>query len=770
MSSGRGLDFEGLSKALLNRSRELIPGWLPGGKLIGLEWCCGDITGKPGKSLKVNIQTGKWKDFAAGIAGGDLISLYAAIEHISSGDAYKQLSNKLSYVAHYSNSKAPNMADELCPPPSNAPMPNFNHLKLGAPSGQWSYRSMQGELLYYIIRYDPPGEKKQFIPYSWSGKTNQWIKKAWPNPRPLYGLEFIDSHPNTPILIVEGEKACDSARTVISKYIVITWQGGAQAFKQSDITPLYGRKILIWPDSDKPGVEAGAKLASILSEHCPEVKLLDVGGMDSGFDAYDAFNIEGWTWDTFLTWAKPRAQIIRSTPEPALVPEVVEQLAPMPTDSDQPDITVQVDTGEATHITQSMAAAIDKLGLATQKNGAPIPNSDNVLRALERFDEFKDAIWYDEFHNKIFTRWQTRPRELEDLDLTNISIFMQRNLGMQKTTEYLVKQGVMSYAHANIKNEPKDWLESLVWDGTPRVRQFFIDYFGAHDDEYSKSASQNWWVSMAARIYTPGCKVDNMVILEGGQGKFKSTALGAIGGPWYTEVNESVTSKDFFLAIQGKLLIEIGELDSFSRSEVNTIKKVITSQIDRFRPPYGALPKDFPRRSVFVGTTNEDEYLKDHTGARRFWPVKISTINVDKIKADREQLFAEAVALFKSGANWWDMPKDLTETQQENRRQVDEWESFVADYLIGKHEITVWDVAINCFKMEAHRVDRSTQMRIAKCIAKFGWHKFNTTKNGKQVKVWQRPDGKPVQASQQPKLINYAERIRDLVKAPSEFQ
>ena len=114
--------------------------------------------------------------------------------------------------------------------------------------------------------------------------------------------------------------------------------------------------------------------------------------------------------------------------------------------------------------------------------------------------------------------------------------------------------------------------------------------------------------------------MDNMIVLEGEQGSLKSTALGALGGPWYAEVNESVQSKDFHLSLQGKMIIEIAELDSFSKAETTRIKQVITCQTDRYRKPYGHYTEDHPRTCVFAGSTNEDQYLRDHTGGWRFVP------------------------------------------------------------------------------------------------------------------------------------------------------
>ena len=233
-----------------------------------------------------------------------------------------------------------------------------------------------------------------------------------------------------------------------------------------------------------------------------------------------------------------------------------------------------------------------------------------------------------------------------------------------------------------------------------------------------------------------------MVVLEGAQGIGKTNALRAIGGEWYTEAHEAVTSKDFFMTMQGKLLIEIAELDSFSRAEVTRIKQVITCKTDRFRAPYGRSAKDNPRQCVFVGTTNESHYLRDHTGGRRFWPMKCGKIDLELIKQNREQFFAEAVTRFKAGEPWYEMPIE-THEEQEQRRQVDEWEEPIADHLSNPTiaETTVFEIATECLKFDVPKIDRSVQIRIAAALRKLGWELPNngpTWRDGKMRRIYKK--------------------------------
>lgn len=270
------LDFEGLSRFLLLRINELLPSWLPGGKIVGHEYCCGNLSGSQGKSCKVNIRTGMWADFASDGRGGDLISLYAEIHKIGQGEASKQLKEQYSYmpsmgvsVSHETSPAVPQLV-----PPGGVPNPNFTHFKHGDPVKTWCYRSAEGNPLFYVARYDVE-DGKEFIPFTWAG--DRWQNKAWPENRPLYGLEQLAEYPKKPIILVEGEKACDAARKIVSPhYLVLTWSGGSKAFSKTDFSPIYGRNIVLWPDADEPGIIAMHKIASILHSHCPSIKTIKV--------------------------------------------------------------------------------------------------------------------------------------------------------------------------------------------------------------------------------------------------------------------------------------------------------------------------------------------------------------------------------------------------------------------------------------------------------------------------------------------------------------
>lgn len=724
------IDFEGLAAALLARARDFIPSWLPGGKLVGHEYTCGSLLGGRGDSFKANINTGAWADFASTDKGGDLISLYAAINKIKNSEAAKTLAEQINFV---SNNLPPNAAPlsnvpretMLIAPPEAASLPPMTHGQHGKPTGSWSYRDTSGRLLFLIARYDTK-DGKQFLPWSWDGR--QWICKAWPMPRPLFGLPELAQAPNRPVLIVEGEKTCEAARKLAGDhYCVVTWPNGSKAVGKADWSPLYGRKVLIWPDADEPGIVAGQEIAKILHSHCPEVKIIDSFNRNDGWDAADAVK-DGWTWEQFKAWAKSIVRVFEINVS----------------------VTVQTESDNGP-VHESCYALWERLGLPQQANGQPIVNEDLALRVFDGLDQFNGKIWFDEFHQKQFTTWRSeggQPREWRDIDDLTLCAVFQRDFGLRKMTDSTIKKAVRIYAHQHIRNEPRDWMKSLIWDKKQRIETFFCEAFGAENTPYVCAASRNFWLTMVARILFPGCQVDNMVILKGEQGTYKSTALRLIGGKWYTEAHESVTSKDFYMILHGNLLIEISELDAFNRAENNTIKKVVTCATDRFRPPYGTRAENFPRQCVFVGTTNEEQPLKDYTGGRRFWPINIHSISPDFIRDNRDQLFAEAVEILNSEnpknhadrtvSAWWKMPHAETLAAQEFNRQSDDWEEIIDAFLSNRMstEITVPQVAKDCLFIGADRLDKATQMRIARNLSAIGWKRNLVRKDGKLSRVW----------------------------------
>jgi predicted P-loop ATPase len=383
------------------------------------------------------------------------------------------------------------------------------------------------------------------------------------------------------------------------------------------------------------------------------------------------------------------------------------------------------------------------LGVQPNRQGSVGHSADNVFRALEGLPEFKDFAWWDDFHLKYFTTWKagncrsTEPREWSEAEDLELMLYFQRTLGLSRVSDKVTNQAMRLYAMRRKRNEPKDWIHSLSWDGVSRIQSFFHKYFGASDSLYTHCASENFWIGIAARVFKPGCKLDNMVVLIGKQGALKSTSVSVVGGKWAAEVSEKVSNKDFSVCIQGKLIIEMSELDSFKNADLSAIKATISRPTDRFRVPYGKTPQDHPRKCVFVGTTNKPQFLRDETGGRRFWPITVGKIDKNSIEQDREQFFAEAFHKFKSSAKWWDMPREATEAIQEEHRQIDDWQEPIQEYIEMRNDVTSLEVAKECLKInDLAKIDFQTTSRICKILAKLGLVNKSVRKGKHVVKRW----------------------------------
>jgi predicted P-loop ATPase len=259
---------------------------------------------------------------------------------------------------------------------------------------------------------------------------------------------------------------------------------------------------------------------------------------------------------------------------------------------------------------------------------------------------------------------------------------------------------------------------------------------GAEDNEYTRAASRNFWISLVARVYRPGCLMRTMVVLKSKQWTGKSTAFATIGGKWYAEIVENINSNNFFQVLHGHLILEFADLSGFDRADITRIKQIVSCWKDVYRTPYDRDPAPHLRQSIFVATTNEATFLRDDTGNTRFWPVETTDIKLDLIATDRLQLFAEAVGAFKAGETWHIMPQEATEEQQEKYRKEDAWEQVITDWLVGQEEITIMDIASRCLHMELRQIGLSEQHRIGRILAGLGWHKSNSRRNGRQIKVW----------------------------------
>jgi predicted P-loop ATPase len=318
------------------------------------------------------------------------------------------------------------------------------------------------------------------------------------------------------------------------------------------------------------------------------------------------------------------------------------------------------------------------------------------------------------------------PRPLTDTDAVTVQRRLQR-LELKRVSTEVVHQAIDQRAHEHAFHPIRDYLSGLQWDGTSRLTDFPSTYFGAEPTAYTAGVGTMFMISMVARVLQPGCKVDHMLVLEGPQGALKSTACGILGGKWFSDnLPEIDSSKDVSQHLKGKWLIEVAEMHAMSRADTAKLKAFLTRDVERYRPSYGRKEVIEPRQCVFVGTTNRDTYLRDETGARRFWPVKCGSIDVDALAADRDQIFAEAVHLFHQGRPWWpdkDFEQRHVMPEQAERYEADCWEEPIAIYLEIKERVTIGEIARNALGFANDRIGTADQRRIAAALERLNWRR-----------------------------------------------
>lgn len=316
-----------------------------------------------------------------------------------------------------------------------------------------------------------------------------------------------------------------------------------------------------------------------------------------------------------------------------------------------------------------------------------------------------------------------KPRPAQDNDASVLQEVMQRSI-MPKIGKDVVLQAIDRRARECGFHPVRDYLDGLKWDGKERLPTFFTYYFGCENIPYYSEIGRMFMISMVARIYRPGCKVDYLPILEGKQGDEKSTACAALAGDWFSDQLPEVTNKDAAQHLRGKWLIEVAELDKFRKVEATALKAFVTRQVERYRPPYGRLEVEEARQCVFIGTTNEHEYLRDATGNRRFWPVSIGKIDIQAIKHDRDQLFAEAVHRYMRKEKWWpsrDFESEHVVPQQDDRVESDIWEEQILTNIKGEPRVTVNAIASK-MGIALEKADQRTKNRIAAVLKIHGWN------------------------------------------------
>ena len=370
--------------------------------------------------------------------------------------------------------------------------------------------------------------------------------------------------------------------------------------------------------------------------------------------------------------------------------------------------------------------------------GKPLPVLANALIALR--STMPDVVAFDEMARTAVLMKPDggfEPRALTDVDVGILQERLQKG-GLPRLSKDVMNQALDVRAHECSFHPVRDYLAALRWDNKPRIQggrwegknidPFLARYFGVTNSAYVGLIGSMFLTSMVARIYQPGCKADYMLVIEGEQGLKKSSACKVLGGLWFSDAlpDLSVAGKDISQHLRGKWLIEVSELHAMNKAETTLLKAFITRDTERYRPSYGRREVVEPRQCIFVGTTNRATYLKDETGGRRFWPVKATRIDIEALERDRDQIFAEAVQLYRDDEPWWpsaDFEQEHIAPEQAARYEADAWEEAIANFLDGKSRCTVSQVAQGALQIEPKRNGTTEQRRISAVMEQLGWQR-----------------------------------------------
>lgn len=545
-----------------------------------------------------------------------------------------------------------------------------------------------------------------------------------------------------PVLIVPSHADAAAVASIMPAYAVV-WPSADDAQASvtiDDLLHLQGADVLLWPHGTENSRSGMCELGNRLLKVASRVRSLHINGEDpDGFRPSDA---GAWSRDVMLSWCRSRVRAYEYTDVRSRVTQAERDAVMMPDppmlrrgrprhDSEPIDLPLQ------DPLQRWLATGIE---LASDHRGAAYAHLANVQTLLAGHPDLLGRIWFDEFRGRIMSDLWGEADEWCDHYDTRLTIWMQREMRLPKLTPFTVQRGVEEIAHTLSRNEPKEWLSSLKWDQTERLPTLMSDAFGAPQDDYTAAVGRCWLVSMAARVLTPGCKVDTMPVFEGPQGARKSTALRTLGGDYFAEAHEDILSKDFLQALRGKMLIEVSELHAFRRAEVDKIKGVVSCAVDRYRESYGRRSADHPRHCVFAGTTNRDNWVQDDTGARRFWPIACGDINIPYLERNRDQLFAEAVHRFQHGESWWDVPVDMAKEQQDMRRDEDVWAEVVLTYASTRDEVIISEIMETVLDIKRSDQGKADQMRIGSILRLAGWKNKQKRTASRNRQVWTRPE------------------------------
>ncbi len=549
-------------------------------------------------------------------------------------------------------------------------------------------------------------------------------KRGWRIKRPDQARDLLYRWPTlaaaSQIFLVNGEKAADRGAQQLGLYTTCHVDGEEEwdtSFNES----FRGKNVVVVLDNDDKGEQHGAIVAKALAGVAAELRLVRLPGLPPRGDL--------WDWIEAGGTAEQLGRIVAAT---------------SPVEAPSSDNKTSMAT--VLSIAEPPQSASWRNQLLLTEKGEPRALLANVITALRHAPEWMGVLWSDEFALKTVARKDTPWGEVRtwgDRDDGLTANWLQHQ--DIRVPKEVAGQGVEIIAGDRTFHPVREYLESVTWDGTPRLHEWLNLHLGVAKTPYSAAVGARWLISAVARIFQPGCKADCCLILEGPQGIKKSTTLRTLAEPWFIDHVPDLGTKDSLIQVHSAWVIELAELESISRAEVGSIKQFISTQVDTFRPPYGKRSGDFPRQCVFAGSVNNNTYLRDETGGRRFWPVKClaAAIDIDALTEVRDQLWAEAVYLYFEGRTWWmDTPElsEMARVEQASRYEDDPWDEVIIRWADLRDSVSIPEVLTECLEKRKDQWTQLDKNRVVRCLRSRGWERFHNGPRGAREWRYRRTD------------------------------
>jgi putative DNA primase/helicase len=428
----------------------------------------------------------------------------------------------------------------------------------------------------------------------------------------------------------------------------------------------------------------------------------------------------------------------------------------------------------------------------------PKPISYNAAIIMTHHPAWKGSLFYNEFSEQIIKsrsvpvvngldRGSSKPGPWIDEDTEAARVWFQAIEKMLIPAADFAS-ALVHASRQDRKHPVREYLNTSKWDGKKRIDTVLIDYFGVEDTPYARGVSRCWFISAVARIMEPGCQADYALILEGPQGLGKSRALRHLmpsgKGSWFSETGIIIGNKDSYQNLHGVWVYCLDEMASVHGADVRTMKNFMTSPDDRYRPPFGKVPQNFPRQNIFACTINPEAggYFADRTGNRRYWPVQCTKLDIEGLAKARDQIWAEARAVYEKpmpsaqrpvASRWWPDTKLtlLCVEEQKKRLHIEPWVEVVASWIhAGCHMrdedghfveqrvpsargLTTSEVQQHALGVNPNQMTVGSSMRVARVLRELGFGCSQRETHGGVRDYYYKPGAPTLAPVSQPKRV-----------------